>query len=276
MDPAKLHRAARRYLMRRYEELTSSYDELPNQGRAADGYHYSLEARRIFPRYRVVEAMLEQVERLDPDRLPEYPHLTAALFQAAEEAQSAFTEPLGEVEAAVIGAERAAFASMIQRWIAAPDVDAGPPAYRRVLTAEESLSWRQRLRLRWGLENMCWYPMLASPPPEEVLIVQELSMWEEDVVARVREVLRDAGVGRVAELREYGADYLLDPEIFAPRYSGAEGVWSDDGIGWIAYASSEGTVAFGGVLATALPAKWLDLDRWRWTGGPTSSGYPPG
>jgi hypothetical protein len=69
----------------------------------------------------------------------------------------------------------------------------------------------------------------------------------------------------VVELREYGAHYLLDVDLFAPRYTGAEGVWTDETLDWLAYASHEGTVAFGGTLALALPRIW-PLDEWRWTG----------
>jgi hypothetical protein len=71
---------------------------------------------------------------------------------------------------------------------------------------------------------------------------------------------------RVAELREYGAEYLLDVELFAPTYNGAEGVWSDDSLSWIAFASHEGTVAFGGLLASVLPTILQNLDEWRWSG----------
>ncbi|MBE1498164.1 hypothetical protein H4696_005264 [Amycolatopsis lexingtonensis] len=58
---------------------------------------------------------------------------------------------------------------------------------------------------------------------------------------------------------------LIDVDLVAPRYTGAEGVWSDDPLTWVAYASHEGTVAFGGRLAAALPTLWPDLDRWRWS-----------
>jgi hypothetical protein len=84
-------------------------------------------------------------------------------------------------------------------------------------------------------------------------------------VAHVHAGLRQVGAGRVTELREYGADYLVDVEMFAPQYTGAEGVWSDDTLTWIAFASHEGTVAFGGQLATALQAGWAGLDQWRWS-----------
>jgi hypothetical protein len=98
-----------------------------------------------------------------------------------------------------------------------------------------------------------------------VLVLVEASMWDEQGLARVRDGLRELGGGRVTELREYGEDYLVDVEMFAPRYTGAEGVWSDDTLGWIAFASHEGTVAFGGQLATTLEARWPDLDQWRWS-----------
>jgi hypothetical protein len=79
----------------------------------------------------------------------------------------------------------------------------------------------------------------------------------------VRGTLRELGGRRVTERREDGIDYLLDVDIVEPRYTGVEGVWSDDTLSWIAYASHEGTVALGGHLAVALSTTWADLNRWR-------------
>ena len=79
MDSKALHWMARRYLMDRYDELSNLYAQLPNQGRAADGFRYQARARRIFPRYNVVEAMLVEVERLDPERLPDLHALAHAV-----------------------------------------------------------------------------------------------------------------------------------------------------------------------------------------------------
>src|SRR4051812_5002427 len=51
------------------------------------------------PRYNVVEAMLVEVERLDPDRLPDLHTLAHALVRATDMAQSPFTQPpQGKVE----------------------------------------------------------------------------------------------------------------------------------------------------------------------------------
>ncbi|WP_328609332.1 hypothetical protein OG943_09450 [Amycolatopsis sp. NBC_00345] len=261
-----LHVAARRHLMERYDELVGRYAALPNQGRAEDGYNYRPEAWRIFPRYNVVAAILAGVERLDPDRLPEPPDLLDQLVEAAATAQSLFTEPASnEVAAAVMAEERRLFASTVRGWAARDDLPVRPLPYRRVLTSAESAARQRQLNQRWGLVGRQWHPMIAGPTPPDVLVLAEESMWDGQAVDHVRAALRTAGAGRVTELREYGEDYLIDVDLVAPRYTGAEGVWSDDTLTWIAYASFEGTVAFGGHLATILTTTWPGLDHWRWT-----------
>jgi hypothetical protein len=91
-------------------------------------------------------------------------------------------------------------------------------------------------------------------------------MWDGPGAGLVRQALINRGGHRVTELREYGVDYLLDIELFAPRYTGAEGVWSDHTLHWIAFASHHGTVAFGGTLMGGLRAIWRDIDSFRWSG----------
>ncbi|GAA3149452.1 hypothetical protein [Nonomuraea roseoviolacea] len=267
MDAVTLHTAARRYLMERYDELEDEYAALPDEGRSAFGYSYRREAWRIFPRYNVIAAILEHVERLDPDRLPEFADLVDALSEAAETAQSPFTQPASNrTEAKAMAEERRLFQSILQDWATRADLPVEPLPYRRVLTPAESAERQKQLRQRWGLVGRSWHPMLAEPTPPDVLVLMEASMWSEQALAQVRAALHDMSGGRVTELREYGADYLVDVEMFAPHYTGAEGVWSDDTLTWIAFASHEGTVAFGGRLAAALEAEWTELDRWRWQG----------
>jgi hypothetical protein len=106
-----------------------------------------------------------------------------------------------------------------------------------------------------GVGGPVLVPDARRPDPPGVLVLAEASMWDEQGSLHLWAALREFGGGRVAELREYGADYLLDVELFAPRYTGAEGVWSDDTLAWIAFASHEGTVAFGGELAAALESR---------------------
>jgi hypothetical protein len=126
VDATQLHWAARRYLMERYDQLRRRYAELPNQGRGHDGYHYTREAKEIFPRYNVVQAMREEVERLDPDRLPDAETLGTTLARAAEVAQSLFTQPpQDDVQAKAIADERRLFRSTVLTWMSGPDAS-GP------------------------------------------------------------------------------------------------------------------------------------------------------
>jgi hypothetical protein len=240
--------------MDRYHELHRRYAALPNGGRAEDGFHYSPQSLQIFPRYHVAEAILTEIERLDPDRLPDPTSLVAALTRAGATAQTMFTQPPhGEIEAEVMAEERQRFAAAVQTWLAQPNLTAEPMAYRRVLAPHESSSWHGRMAARWGVHHRQWYPMIDASVPDDVLILQEAAMWDDDGTERVRELLAETGCTRVAELREFGADYVLDVSLFDPTYNGTEGVWTDDSLTWIAYASHEATVAFGGVLATGLP-----------------------
>ncbi|MFC7244188.1 hypothetical protein ACFQO7_17075 [Catellatospora aurea] len=265
MNPQILHDTARRYLAERYTELAARYSRLPNHGRAADGYHYTDEAKAIFPRYGVVDAVLVEVERLDGDRLPGSSRLADLLVRAAGTAGPVFTDPAREIEAQAASEERDRFTRQVRVWAATADLRAEPVGYRRVLSEDEAARWRERLTARWGLVDLAWHPMIAADIPADVTIVQGEALWEEPVVDAFRHALDRLGVRRVIELREYGPEYAVEVNLTAPRYTGAEGVWSDESSSWIAYASHEGTVAFGGTLVPVLEQVWPGVNSRRWT-----------
>jgi hypothetical protein len=119
--------------MRRYQELTDAYAKLPNQGRAADGYNYLPDSWTIFPRYNTVAAILGEVERLDPDRLPQPSVLVDALLHAADTAQSGFTRALdNDAAAAAMADERRQFRDATRGWLADGDLLVDSLPYRRV------------------------------------------------------------------------------------------------------------------------------------------------
>jgi hypothetical protein len=258
---------ARRYLMDRYGELTGRYAELPDEGRAHDGFRYSSEAKRIYPRYNVVRAMLEEVERLDPDRLPGLEPLTACLVEAAETAQSVFTTGRhGRVETDAMDAEHRLFSSAVRTWRSGVNRAVARLGYRRVLSQTESDDWRRPLASRWDVRNLSWHPMIVDQVPDRVLVLRAEAMWDGPGARLMREALHDMGRNRVVELREFGAEYVLDVDLLEPWYNGAEGMWTDEHLDWLAFASHESTIAFGGVLAELLADMWPHLDEWRWTG----------
>jgi hypothetical protein len=191
MESTTLFWTARRYLKARDDELRSRYGRLPAGGREADGYYYTGEAKRIFPRYNVVAAILIEVERLDQDQLPDVDTVTETLLAAAEGAQSPFTKPPHDViEARAMAEERRLFASNVQRWKGQPDLHPDPMPYRRVLAPDESRLRRAELHRRWGVENGCWHPLLSNSVPPDVLVLSGESMWADDGLIQVRRVAR--------------------------------------------------------------------------------------
>jgi len=261
MSSRELHDKVRRYLLERYEALAREYGALPNQGREADGYDYTPEALALFPRYNVVDAVRVEIERLDPEHLPGEPELVAVLQAAADATEYPFMRPQhGRIEKAAMDDER----RRIRRFVAdaqAAAVRQAPLPYRRVLSKTEADGVVQLLEARWGIVNKRWHPMITSDVPEGVLVSSGDRFWDDTVQAEVRRVLLDQGRRRIFELKEYGPEYLVDLDLFAPTYTGAEGIWTDQSADWIVYASHEDTTAFGGDIWAALPAEWFGHDR---------------
>lgn len=265
VESATLHTMARRYLMSRNGKLHAEHAAVVRaSGRAASGH--TDEEKRIYPRYHVVDAMLSEVERLDPGDLPPLDRLAAELATAATTAQSIFTANLGAIEAEVTGAERDLFRRSIKSWLTAKDLAVEPLPYRRVFGDEEAQAWRRRLEQRWGFERngTAWHPIIGDVP-EDVIALHADAIWDGRGIELVREALAGMGLRRVVEIREHGdPGSLLDLEAFTPTCTGAEGTWTDETLDWIAYASHESSVAFGGTLAERLRTSWTDLADWDW------------
>jgi hypothetical protein len=264
-DALALHTRARRYLIDRYRDLTTAYQALPNS-RPADGYHYTEEALEIFPRYNVVAAMLDHVEAIDSDHLPDVKTLTGLLVGAAYEAQSPYARAIGPIPKRVMADERKLFADQVP--LLAREMDSpNLLPYRRTLSEAEGQHWLDSLRARWGVIRMEWYPMLPAPVPEDVLVLRQSAFSEGGGEAALQAALGEMGVSRVLELREDLIHREMAVEWFSPTFrSSGEGLWTDESVGWIAYASHESTVAFAGAIRAHLQSAWSDLDWWRWHG----------
>lgn len=263
MEPVTLHTTARRYLMSRNGKLHAEFAALPNDGRAFI-FGDTREAKRIFPRYLVVEAMLDEVERLDPEQLPPVQQLAAALA-AATSAQPEAMRSAGRTERKAMDAERQLFRESIKAWLTTTDLAVEPLGHRRVLSDEECIRWRRALEARWDLEGTWWHPVITDDVPDDVLVVHASAMWDGPGVQLVREALATMNRKRVIEIREPGdTGSLLDLDLFEPTYTGDEGGWTDETLDWVAYASHEQWVAFGGTLAERLTTSWPDIDDWRY------------
>ncbi|HVF76318.1 MAG TPA: hypothetical protein VM938_14880 [Acidimicrobiales bacterium] len=272
MEPnVVLHTAARRYLIDRRRDWIEAYERLPNQGRAEDGYHYREDAKDVFPRYNVLDAIRVEVERLDPEELPPVQQLVDALVHAGYNADDLFTTgEAGDVEGRAIDDERARFVEWVKQiTLRLPD-SVLPLAYRRTLTSEESLRWRTEVERRWPIEHGGWWEPINSKARDEALALDgdAFCAGDEDGPATlaVRRALGELGVRRAVELREYGPDFEVAVDDLSPVYNGAEGIFTSDGARWLLFASHEGATAVGGTLVEPLKRVWPSWADALWTG----------
>ncbi len=91
----KLHTAARRYCIERGYFWRDEYSKLCDQDRdrEKDGYQYTDEAYDMFPRYNVLDAILIEVEKLNPEEFESLDQVENQLITAGLCAESSFTKP---------------------------------------------------------------------------------------------------------------------------------------------------------------------------------------
>lgn len=270
----RLHTAARSYLRDRWQEWADAYSRVLGDGRAEDGYHYTDEAKNIFPRYQVLDAILVDVERLDPDDLPAVDELIDRLVRAGRHADSPFTTgDRDEIQRQAMNEERERFVAWVQSAATDPP-DAVPPLpYRRVLDTAETNKWWAAVQSAWTIEHGGWWePIVSESVDEDAVVLADDCFWGEAgdrvgaATIALRRVLNRHDVGRVIELREYGPSYEVSADSVEPTYNGAEGLFTSEGVGWLLFASHEGMTALGGTILEDFKSMWPDWRSAEWQG----------
>jgi len=248
----RLHTFARRTCMDRHAHWAALYSELAQAGRdRIDFGDYTDEAYAIFPRYNVLQAVLDSIEALEPAALPGFEELRSLLVQAAVSASSDFTRPsANSTHERAVADERETLTQIFHHVRAAELTDVEPLFYRRMLSADEVQSWRKTIESVWGAPNGYWYPL--GPKTHPSLVALELVGIEDTLPERLRRFFADNAIARLIELREYDASYELQADVAMVAYTGPEGFWTSPGSQWIIYCSHEGTITFGGTIAAEI------------------------
>jgi hypothetical protein len=236
-----------------------------DRGAARVGSAYTDEGYNAFPRYNILSAILTDVERLDPDALPEFTALSELLILSGHTAQSIFTEkPSSKIEANAIADERLRFAHAIAEFASGQIPDTVALPFRRVLTGLEVKSLWQRAEARWGTSGSYFYPLVDSTDPS--LTAFDATAFDRQFPPEpLHDLVRAQGSSRIFELREYGDEnYLLSLDSWEPYYNGAEGFWFPESLDWIMYASHEDSITTGGTLTDAVMSKWKEAKDHLW------------
>ncbi len=236
-----------------------------DRGAARIGTRYSDEAYNTFPRYNVLASILTDVERFDPDALPEFEELIDLLILSGQTAQCMFTEDLSsEIEASAIADERQRFVDVITELASGriPDLPILP--YRRVLSSEEVASVWKRAEARWEANGRYFYPLVDSK--DATLAAFDASAFHQWFSPdTLRSYLRSLSITRLFELREYGDNnYELSVDAWEPYFDGVEGFWFPKSLDWIMYASHENSITTGGILTDVIRRNWPEASDHPW------------
>jgi len=253
MDEAlRLHTFARRMCMTRFDHWAEIYGGLVSAGGDRIGSDYTDDAYAIFPRYNVLNAVISGIEAIDADALPPLQQLRSLLAETARTASSDFTRPMSNaIHQRAMSEERETLVALFAKVTASELAGVEPLFYRRTLDGDAVRFWRQSIAATWGAPDGYWYPLGDKTHPS--LVALELhGIDKTDLQARIGSFFTDNAVARVIELREFGEGYELDASAAVLSYTDGEGFWTAAEGDWIVYCSHEGTITFGGKIASEI------------------------
>jgi hypothetical protein len=263
----RLHDAARHYCIERHTFWCKEYERIRTAGR--DGsveYKYSEQDKKTFPRYNVLAAILEEVEKINPDTILTLNEAREFFTLAGQCGENNFTKPPNDdLVKATMDEERNSFSKFISE-ISDEQITQTPPLfYRHVLSDVENQSVRQQLKEYWGVDGGYYFPLKDECPQNSEAFVADA--FETAVsIENLRRELAQRNIIRVFEIREYGPNYEMELSVFEPFYNGAEGFWTAQNYDWLIYASHESSITIAGDwLLDYVKSIWPDWKKKLWS-----------
>jgi hypothetical protein len=259
------HTAARRFCIEQHALWTETYSDFPPGG------PYSQGAYAVFPRYRLAEETLINIERAVFDEGLGIKQAQQTLRDAGTAAFNVLSEQLKTHDAAIdaLKSQLSSYFGFIENLTSTATDLVEPLPFRRVLRNDESESLWASLRDRWGIrgQGYGWFPLSGDYQPDGSLAFHE-ELW----TARrgnqlLQRFLREQNVLRCNLLRELGPPHFeLDVSLAKAVYDGSESFLFDNA-DWVLYTSHESSITAAGSLAEFLRATWSDVEMLAY-GGP--------
>ncbi len=253
-----LHTAARRFCTEQFDVWTAKYTGFPAGG------PYTADAYSIFPRYRLAQDPLINIERIAWSESTSVVQLKEMLINAGSFAFEGLADQLKNQPPALsaLQDQLSTYSTYIGQLDANMAFKVEPLPFRRVLSSEEvSALWLSPLA-KWGIRGAGygWFPLSDDPEPSGALTFHT-DLWDSRQGATLFQTfLTREGTVRCYLLRELGPpDYELDRELATPTYDGSETfLFKDDR--WLIYASHESSLTLVGLVADFFRNKWSDAD----------------
>jgi hypothetical protein len=266
--PHALHTGARRFCADQHYRWSLEYSRLTESGADRAGMGYTSAAYRLFPRYRLDDAIRMQVEKIGDENLTSLEVARALILNAGRQA---FTSLVQEFER---HSDADALIALDEEWNTFDKYISGldtrlllliePLPSRRVLTESESKQLRQTLTARWGV-NGYWYPLTESDSGLNVIAFHD-ELWDQrrgtEILIRA---LEDRAIDKCFAFLEGPTDYELDRALVDPTYQGDE-IFITSDFEWLVYCSHESSIAVAGWLADLFRSQWPDWRRFTYEG----------
>ncbi|MDJ1181629.1 hypothetical protein [Roseofilum casamattae] len=258
-----LHTAARRYCMEKHRYWSEEYSKLAKvRYHRSFGNYYTTKELKVFPRYNVLNAILIELERKNPNELVDLNNTRHWIIFAGMNANTVFTsEPSCEITAETIEDERDTFCHFISNLSDDFLQYIEPLPYRRTLAESESEAVRSRLFQKWQITGYEWYPLVESSMPN-------IKAFDSDSFQTfcssfdLTRLLSSRGVSRIWEFcPSEWCDRELDVSLIKFQ---DYGYWSSGDLDWIVYQSYEHSITIGGWLLDEVREGWPEWREYLW------------
>lgn len=229
---------ARKYCIDNYSFWINKYAT-----ERSGSYKYTDKDYNIFPRYHVLEAILQDVETFVGQHFNSIEDCKNELILISKNSQNKLVSPVpNDIEKNAIQEERGKFAKYIESLTDEDFKVTDKLPYKRKLRNEESNQIRQKLLETWNFGGNYWHPIGdKSPNPTIFLMLNCLTELD------IEEIIKKIAVNTEKKLyifNEYREDYEIEIDSLSIDLS--ETICFDKTYNWVIYCSHEMTITFGG------------------------------
>lgn len=202
--------------------------------------------KRVYTRYNLLQAVLDEIDRMDFDRLADFSDTRDYILCATQCAASVFTKSTDRLEQEAMQEERDLAGTFVRMQTSSDCLSIDPLPYTRRLSSSDSESIRSRIRTTWGIKEFCWHPIDGSSKPSAVEVFRWSKLSPQLMKGWLREGLASRGIDRYWMMHEFGWDRIESRLLIDPGYFGEEQICTSESLDWIAYFSHEDSATLGG------------------------------
>lgn len=269
-----LHTALRRFCMDQFSFYVREYEKCQSKEHfRIENYFdpdwtYSAEACRLFPRYRMADATLLNLEARYPDAETTEEEVCSRAKNACRSAFDILSDELrlrkhSDIALEALIMQSAAFETYLSE-VRGIELENVPPLpFRRILGELEGEAMWDLLLSKWKVQDRgCgWWPLTADDLPDGAFAVHA-DLWEarkgDELLLRF---LSEQKLERCFLLREIDPlGFEMEASLAKAAYDGSECFLVDRNEDWVVYVSHQSSLTMAGSIADFFRDQWPDVE----------------